>query len=52
MLNNFTVQSTDHEKIRARCSMYAHVQDFAMRDELLLAILKAFVLQSEQTNRQ
>jgi hypothetical protein len=26
-------------------SIYAHAQDFAMADELLLAVLKAFILQ-------
>jgi hypothetical protein len=36
---------TGHEKIPARNSIYAHAQDFAVSDELLLAILKAFLLQ-------
>jgi hypothetical protein len=35
------LHSTDHEKIPARNSIYAHGQDFAMSDDLLLAILKA-----------
>jgi hypothetical protein len=44
------VQSIDHDKIHARNSIYAHAQDFAMNDELLLAILKAFIPQ--QVNKQ
>jgi hypothetical protein len=40
-----TEVSTDHEKIPARNSTYAHAQGFAMRVELLLAILKASVPQ-------
>jgi hypothetical protein len=43
-------QSTDQEKIPSRNSIYAHEQDFTMSDELLLAILKAFVPQ--QLNKQ
>jgi hypothetical protein len=43
------VQSTCHEKIPARNYIYAHEQDFAMSDDLLLAILKAFV---PQVNKQ
>jgi hypothetical protein len=41
--------STDHEKISARNVLHAHAQDFAMSDELLLAILKVFV---PQVNKQ
>jgi hypothetical protein len=37
--------STYQEKIPARSAIYAHAQDFAARDELLLAILKAFIPQ-------
>jgi hypothetical protein len=37
--------STGQEKIPARNSIYAHAQGFAVSDELLLAILKAFVPQ-------
>jgi hypothetical protein len=37
------VQSTAHEKIPARNSIYAHAQHFETRDDLLLAILKASV---------
>jgi hypothetical protein len=37
--------STGQEKISARKSIYAHAQDFEVSDELLLAILKAFVPQ-------
>jgi len=39
--------STDHEKIAARNSIYAHAQDFAISDELLLVIVKAFISQQE-----
>jgi hypothetical protein len=39
------VLSTSHEKIPDRNLVYWHVQDFAMNDKLLLAILKEFVLQ-------
>jgi hypothetical protein len=38
--------STGHENIRAWNSMYAHAQYFTVSDELLLAILEAFVLQA------
>jgi hypothetical protein len=41
----FVLLSVGHEKIHARNSMYLHVQHFAVSDKLLLAILKAFVLQ-------
>jgi hypothetical protein len=34
------IQSTHHEKIPAMNFIYAHAQDFAMSDELLLATLK------------
>jgi hypothetical protein len=37
--------SPDNKKIPARNSIYAHEQDFAMCDELLLAIMKAFIPQ-------
>jgi hypothetical protein len=37
--------SAYQEKIPARNSIYAHAQDFATSDELLLAILKAFIPQ-------
>jgi hypothetical protein len=33
------------EKIHARNMIYVHEQDFAASDELLLAILKAFIPQ-------
>jgi hypothetical protein len=36
------VLSTYQEKIPARNATYAHAQDFAASDELLLAILEAF----------
>jgi hypothetical protein len=39
------VLSTYQEKIPARNATYAHAQDFAASDELLLAILKAFIPQ-------
>jgi hypothetical protein len=42
--------SIDHEKIPANDSIYAHAQDFATSDELLLTIHKAFVLQ--EVNKQ
>jgi hypothetical protein len=41
------VQSAHQEKIPARNAMYAHAQDFAASDELLLAILKAFIPQPQ-----
>jgi hypothetical protein len=37
------LQSTNQEKIPTKNSIYAHAQDFSVNDELLLAILKAFV---------
>jgi hypothetical protein len=37
------VLSTDHEKVPAINSIHRHVQDFEMSEDLLLAILKAFV---------
>jgi hypothetical protein len=39
------VLSAYQEKIPARNAIYAHAQDFSARDELLLAILKAFIPQ-------
>lgn len=39
------VQSTDHEKIPATNSIYAHAQHFAMHDELPVAMLKTSVPQ-------
>jgi hypothetical protein len=39
------VLSTYQKKIPARNAIYAHAQDFAAGDELLLAILKAFIPQ-------
>jgi hypothetical protein len=44
--------SVYQEKIPARNAIYAHAQDFTARDELLLAILKAFIpppLNKQQT---
>jgi hypothetical protein len=41
--NNKTILSAYQEKVRARNAIYAHAQDFAASDELLLAILKAFI---------
>jgi hypothetical protein len=35
--------SAYQEKIPARNAIYAHAQDFSAGDELLLAILKAFI---------
>jgi hypothetical protein len=40
-----TLLSAYQEKIPARNEIYAHAQDFASSDELLLAILKAFIPQ-------
>jgi hypothetical protein len=37
------ILSAYQEKIPARNAIYAHAQDFAVSDELLLAILKAFI---------
>jgi hypothetical protein len=39
------VLSACQEKIPATNATYAHAQDFAASDELLLAILKAFIPQ-------
>jgi len=39
------VLSAYQEKIPARNAIYAHAQDFSAGDELLLAILKAFIPQ-------
>jgi hypothetical protein len=39
------VLSAYQEKIPARNAIYAHAQDFEASDELLLAILKAFIPQ-------
>jgi hypothetical protein len=39
------VLSAYQEKIPARNAIYAHAQDFSAADELLLAILKAFIPQ-------
>jgi hypothetical protein len=47
-----TVLSAYQEKIPARNAIYAHAQDFSAGDELLLAILKAFIpppLNKQQT---
>jgi hypothetical protein len=44
--------SAHQEKIPARNAIYAHAQDFSAGDELLLAILKAFIpqpLNNQQT---
>jgi hypothetical protein len=41
----FRLQSAYEEKIPARNAIYAHAQDFAASDKLLLAILKAFIPQ-------
>jgi hypothetical protein len=40
--NRSPVLSSYQEKIPSRNAIYAHAQDFAASDELLLAILKAF----------
>jgi hypothetical protein len=48
----FKLRSAYQEKISARNAIYAHAQDFAARDELLLAILKTFIplpLNKQQT---
>jgi hypothetical protein len=42
---NQVVLSTYQKKIPARNAIYVHAQDFAASDELLLAILKAFIPQ-------
>jgi hypothetical protein len=39
------VQSAYEEKIPDRNGIYAHAQDFAASDELLLAIMKVFIPQ-------
>jgi hypothetical protein len=49
LTTRLNLQSTDHEKIPARNSIYAHKQGSAMSDNFLLAILKAFV---PQMNKQ
>jgi hypothetical protein len=38
--------SAFHKKVAARNVIYAHAQDVAASDELLLAILKTFISQS------
>jgi hypothetical protein len=46
------IQSAHQEKIPARNAIYEHAQDFSAGDELLLAILKAFIplpLNKQQT---
>jgi hypothetical protein len=52
---HFEVQilSAYQEKIPARNAIYAHAQDFSTGDEMLLAILKAFIPQplNKQDNR-
>jgi hypothetical protein len=45
-LHESWVLSAYQEKIPARNTIYAHAQDFSAGDELLLAILKAFIPQS------
>jgi hypothetical protein len=47
------IQSAYQKKIPARNAIYAHAQDFAAREELLLAILKSCIPQpvNEQDNR-
>jgi hypothetical protein len=42
---NLCVQSADQEIIPASNAIYAHAQDFSAGDELLLAIMKAFIPQ-------
>jgi hypothetical protein len=44
------ILSAYQEKLPARNAIYAHAQDFAASDELLLAILKAFI--SQPLNKQ
>jgi hypothetical protein len=39
----WALQPAYQEKIPARNAIYTHAQDFAASDELLLAILKAFI---------
>jgi hypothetical protein len=43
------IHSTDREKIPAKKSTYAHAQDFAMSDDLLLNPESIFSTASEQT---
>jgi hypothetical protein len=43
---------TGREKIPARNSIYAHAQDYALSDELVVAILKAFFRNHFTDNRQ
>jgi hypothetical protein len=53
MMQQQHVQSAYQEKIRARNAIYAHAQDLSAGDELLLAILKAFIpqpLNKQRTN--
>jgi hypothetical protein len=45
------ILSAYQEKIPARNATYAHAQDFSAGDELLLAILKAFIPQSLNKQR-
>jgi hypothetical protein len=45
ILVSYTVLSAYREKIPARNAIYAHAQDFSASDELVLAILKAFIPQ-------
>jgi hypothetical protein len=40
------VLSAFHQKVPARNAIYAHAQDVAASDKLLLAILKTFIAQS------
>jgi hypothetical protein len=44
-MSTICVLSAYQEKIAARNAIYAHAQDFAASDELLLAILKEFIPQ-------
>jgi hypothetical protein len=50
--HQYTVLPAYQEKIPARNAIYAHAQDISAGDELLLAILKAFIplpLNKQQT---
>jgi hypothetical protein len=52
VIKRASVLSAYQEKILARNAIYAHAQDFSAGDELLLAILKAFIplpLNKQQT---
>jgi hypothetical protein len=54
LLKRSIILSAYREKIHARNAIYAHAQDFSAGDELLLAILKAFIpvtLNKQQANR-